>query len=325
MAAGKSEVVSVRVEGRTLEKTLPEMYVSQPLAQSLLKHRPDLAASQKDLRLILKNQFPEVADISSDQLVAAIEAALVEGGKFPLTLVVLDEVQQYIGSDAEKAFQVQEVTETLSKHFNGKLLFVGTGQSALSGMPNLQRLMGRFPVQVMLGDWDVENVTRQIILAKKPSAQPEVEKLWRANLGEISRHLRGTKLEHVTDDESVMTSDYPLLPVRRRFWERVLRTIDTTGTVSHRPPKKAATPSARWKAASAPPRRSCKTCWTSCSPACACSRPAGKRPPTATTCTSASTAPRVPRPCACTTSSTPPTTTSGARCWTKPARATSKH
>ena len=127
---------------------------------------------------------------------------------------------------------MQEVTETLSKHFNGKLLFVGTGQSALSGMPNLQRLMGRFPVQVMLGDWDVENVTRQIILAKKPSAQPEVEKLWRANLGEISRHLRGTKLEHVTDDESVMTSDYPLLPVRRRFWERVLRTIDTTGTVS---------------------------------------------------------------------------------------------
>ncbi|EGJ09125.1 BREX system P-loop protein BrxC, partial [Rubrivivax benzoatilyticus] len=129
-------------------------------------------------------------------------------------------------------FQVQEVTETLSKHFNGKLLFVATGQSALSGMVNLQRLMGRFPVQVMLGDWDVENVTRQIILAKKPSVQPEVEKVWRNNLGEISRHLRGTKLEHVTDDESVMTSDYPLLPVRRRFWERVLRTIDTTGTVS---------------------------------------------------------------------------------------------
>lgn len=222
----------LHADGRTLEKTLPEMYVSQALAQSLLKHRPELAGNQKDLRLILKNQFPEVADVSSDQLVAAIEAALAEDGKFPLTLVVLDEVQQYIGADAEKAFQVQEVTETLSKHFNGKLLFVGTGQSALSGMPNLQRLMGRFPVQVMLGDWDVENVTRQIILGKKPTAQPQVEQVWRANLGEISRHLRGTKLEHVTNDEEVITSDYPLLPVRRRFWERVLRTIDTTGTVS---------------------------------------------------------------------------------------------
>jgi hypothetical protein len=222
----------VQGAGRTLAQELPHMYVSAHLAKALLKARPDLAHTEADARKLLKEQFPQVIDVTSEQMTAAIDAALSVDGKFPLTLIVLDEVQQFIGADAEKAFQVQEVTETLSKHFNGKLLFVGTGQSALSGMPNLQRLMGRFPVQVMLGDWDVENVTRQIILAKKPTAVPDVEKVWRANLGEISRHLRGTKLEHVTDDEEVMTSDYPLLPVRRRFWERVLRTIDTTGTVS---------------------------------------------------------------------------------------------
>ena len=218
--------------GRSLAQELPHMYVSSHLTKALLAARPDLAHTEADARKLLKEQFPQVTDVTSQQMTSAIEATLARDGRFPLTLVVIDEVQQYIGADAEKAFQVQEVTETLSKHFNGKLLFVGTGQSALSGMPNLQRLMGRFPVQVMLGDWDVENVTRQIILAKKPSVQPEIEKVWRNNLGEISRHLRGTKLEHVTDDESVMTSDYPLLPVRRRFWERVLRTIDTTGTVS---------------------------------------------------------------------------------------------
>ncbi|MDO3535952.1 BREX system P-loop protein BrxC [Ralstonia pseudosolanacearum] len=222
----------LQAAGRSLAQELPHMYVSSHLAKALLKARPDLAHTEADARKLLKEQFPQVTDVTSEQMTTAIADALAVDGKFPLTLVVLDEVQQYIGADAEKAFQVQEVTETLSKHFNGKLLFVGTGQSALSGMPNLQRLMGRFPVQVMLGDWDVENVTRQIILAKKPTAQPEVEHVWRANLGEISRHLRGTKLEHVTDDEDVMTSDYPLLPVRRRFWERVLRTIDTTGTVS---------------------------------------------------------------------------------------------
>jgi hypothetical protein len=218
--------------GRTLAQELPHMYVSSHLGRALLKARPELAHTEADARKLLKEQFPQVTDISSDQMTAAIEAALVEGGKFPLTLVVLDEVQQYIGADAEKAFQVQEVTETLCKHFNGKLLFVGTGQSALSGMPNLQRLMGRFPVSVMLSDYDVENVTRQIILAKKPTAQPEVDRVWRENLGEISRQLRGTKIEHVTEDEDVLTSDYPLLPVRRRLWERILRTIDTTGTIS---------------------------------------------------------------------------------------------
>ncbi|OHV95317.1 hypothetical protein AKG95_19200 [Janthinobacterium lividum] len=218
--------------GRSLVQELPHLYVSGHLAKALMKAQPGFADSDLAARQFIKAQFPQVMDITNDQLVAAITDALSQNGKFPLTLVVLDEMQQYIGSDTQKAYLVQEVTETLCKHFNGLLLFVGTGQSALSGMANLQRIMARFPVPVMLGDWDVENVTRQIILAKKPSAQPEIEKVWRSNLGEISRHLRGTKLEHVTDDEAVMTPDYPLLPVRRRFWERVLRTIDTTGTVS---------------------------------------------------------------------------------------------
>jgi hypothetical protein len=223
---------NLQTAGRTLAQELPHMYVSRHLAKALLAARPDLAATEGEVRKLIKEQFPQKTDVSSDEMTRAIESALTIDGQFPLTLIVLDEVQQYIGTDAERAFQVQEITETLTKHFKGKLLFVGTGQSALSGMPNLQRLMGRFPVPIQLGDWDVENVTRQIILAKKPSAQPQVEKVWRDNLGEISRHLRGTKLEYVTADESVMTSDYPLLPVRRRFWERVLRSIDATGTVS---------------------------------------------------------------------------------------------
>lgn len=218
--------------GRKLETELIRPYVSRDLAEAIRHAIPGFADSEQATRQFLKAQFPEAQDVTNQQMATAIQEALAPHGRFPLTLVVLDEVQQYIGSDAEKAYMVQEVTETLSKHFNGQLLFVATGQSALSGMPNLQRLMGRFPVQVTLGDWDVENVTRKIILAKKPTAQPEIDRVWRDNLGEISRHLRGTKLEHVTDDEAVITADYPILPVRRRFWENILRTIDATGTVA---------------------------------------------------------------------------------------------
>lgn len=223
---------NLEAAGRSFTHELPHLYVSGHLSKALLQANPGLAEGESALKQLIKAQFPQVTDVTNDEMVTAIQGALSEGGKFPLTLVVLDEVQQYIGSDAEKAYKVQEVTESLSKHFNGQLLFVGTGQSALSGMPNLQRLMGRFPVQVTLGDWDVENVTRKIILAKKATAQPEIDRVWRDNLGEISRHLRGTKLEHVTDDEAVITADYPILPVRRRFWENILRTIDATGTVA---------------------------------------------------------------------------------------------
>lgn len=231
---GLLEAVQSKLQaaGRTLTQELPHLYVSNHLSKALLQANSGLAEGESALRQLIKAQFPQVTDVTNDEMVTAIQSALVVDGKFPLTLVVLDEVQQYIGTDADKAYKVQEVTESLSKHFNGQLLFVGTGQSALSGMPNLQRLMGRFPVQVTLGDWDVENVTRKIILAKKPTAKPEIDRVWRDNLGEISRHLRGTKLEHVTDDEAVITADYPILPVRRRFWENILRTIDATGTVA---------------------------------------------------------------------------------------------
>lgn len=223
---------NLEAAGRSLTHELPHLYVSNHLSKALLQANSGLADSEPAVRQLIKAQFPQVTDVTNDEMVSVIQSALTADGKFPLTLVVLDEVQQYIGSDAEKAYKVQEVTESLSKRFNGQLLFVGTGQSALSGMPNLQRLMGRFPVQVTLGDWDVENVTRKIILAKKPTAKPEIDRVWRDNLGEISRHLRGTKLEHVTDDELVITADYPILPVRRRFWENILRTIDATGTVA---------------------------------------------------------------------------------------------
>lgn len=217
---------------RTLEGELPHLFVSDPLAKALLAARPDFADSPAAARQLLKAQYPQATDVSNEDMVREIQAALAPDGRFPLTLVVLDEVQQYIGNDAQKTYQVQEITETLSKHFSGRLLFVATGQSALADTPNLQRLMGRFPSKVMLGDWDVENVTRQIILAKKPAAEPVVKQTLQSQLGEISRHLRGTKLEHSVDDEPLLTADYPILPVRRRLWERLLRTIDVTGTTS---------------------------------------------------------------------------------------------
>lgn len=219
-------------KGEDFERELKEMYVSPVLANALLKVYPDFADNAKNARMLLKEQYREVTDLSNDELVDAIHDALAHENKFPLTVIVLDEVQQYIGDSADRAYRLQEAVETCCKHFSGRLLFVGTGQTALAGTPTLSKLLGRFPVQVSLSDTDVEGVIREIILAKKTSAVPKVEQVLQDNLGEISRHLHGTKLEHTVADEDVMVADYPILPVRRRFWERVMRAVDTTGTVS---------------------------------------------------------------------------------------------
>ena len=222
----------VEAAGKEWDRELRNLYVSPHIAQALLDVYPDFAAGPREARALLKEQFPKVDDVSTEQMVHAIRDALAVDGKLPLTLIALDEVQQYIGENQARTFLIQEVTETCSKHFAGRLLFVGTGQTALSGTPMLQKLMGRFTVKIELSDTDVETVIRKVILAKKPDRIPAVEKVLTEHLGEISRHLAGTKVAHRSDDRPVLVPDYPLLPVRRRFWERVLRAVDPGGTGS---------------------------------------------------------------------------------------------
>ena len=222
----------VEAEGKPWDKELTHLYMSPIIAGAVLSQHPDLAESEKALRQLLKAEYPKVTDVSNSEMVEAIRDALTSNEQFPLTLIVLDEVQQFIGDDAQKAYGVQEVVETCSKHFTGKVLFVATGQSALSGTPSLMRLRGRFQMPIQLSDTDVESVIRQIILQKKEASRPQLQDVITTNRGEISRHLRGSKIEYRNDDESIMVADYPVLPIRSRFWEKVLRIIDTTGTVS---------------------------------------------------------------------------------------------
>ncbi|MBF4312385.1 BREX system P-loop protein BrxC, partial [Vibrio anguillarum] len=210
------------------------LHVSPIMHDAVLQAIPGIGADLKEVREMLRAQYKIIDDVSNDEMVSAIVDAISNDGELPLTLVVLDEVQQYIGDNVQKAFDVQEVVETCSgaSALKSKLLFVATGQSALSGMANLQRLMGRFQVPVQLEDTDVDAVIRKVILQKKPSAENAVKTVVNDNLGEISRHLRGSTIEHKQDDEKWMVPDYPLLPVRRRFWERILPALDKTGTGS---------------------------------------------------------------------------------------------
>jgi len=229
---GHLEDVRAHVEaaGKSWESELRNMYVSKDLHEALVKKAPGFADSVKEARSLLKEQFPYIQDVTTDQMIEAIRDALTKEGKFPLTLIVLDEVQQYIGEDAALVYDVQEATEACCKMFGGRLLFVATGQTALSGTPMLQKLMRRFQVSVELSDTDIDEVVRKVILAKKPDAISTLNALADENVGEISRHIQGSQIAHRSEDLKVFAADYPLLPVRRRLWENILRTVDQSGT-----------------------------------------------------------------------------------------------
>lgn len=222
----------VEQNGYDWDEELDNFYVAEGLHEALVKAKPNLFSSAASCVETLNNLYPYVQDISSDDMLKAIRHALIRDGKFPLTMVVLDEVQQYIGEDSQRSIDVQEVVEACSKNVGGKLLFIGTGQTAVTGTSNLKRLEGRFTVRVELSDADVDAVIRQVILAKKPNAKAPIEQMMQTNLGEVSRHLAGTTIGHRQDDIHYFPQDYPILPVRRRFWENTLRVLDQTGTDS---------------------------------------------------------------------------------------------
>ena len=179
----------VEAAGKILDKELLELYVSPVIAKALLTAYPTFATNPAEARSLLRTQYPNVNDISLQEMVDAISEDLSINGHFPCTLVVLDEVQQYIGDNADRTLKVQEVTEACVKKFGGRLLFVGTGQSALSSTPQLQKLQGRFRIAVQLSDTDVETVIRQVVLAKRPDKVPPIQGMLAASSGEISQSL----------------------------------------------------------------------------------------------------------------------------------------
>ncbi|MEI6519802.1 MAG: BREX system P-loop protein BrxC [bacterium] len=222
----------VKQSGLDWDEELDNFYVAEGLHDALVKTKPNLFSSPSSCVETLNNLYPYIHDVSNEEMLKAIRQALTKDGKFPLTLIVLDEVQQYIGEDSQRSIDVQETVEACCKNIGGKLLFIGTGQTAVSGTSNLRKLEGRFTIRVELSDTDVDAVIRKVILAKKPGAKAPIELVMQTNIGEISRHLQGTTIGHRQSDTQFFPQDYPILPVRRRFWENTLRVLDQTGTDS---------------------------------------------------------------------------------------------
>lgn len=221
----------ITAAGSTAEKAIQQLYSSKLVAEAYLKCYPHLG-STANVGPALRADFPDVKEISTTDMLAAIREALGKNGKLPCTLIVLDEVQQFIGSNNDLSLEIQEVTEACSKQLDGRVMFLGTGQSALSDTPTLQRLMGRYAIKCHLRDNDVENVVRTVVLQKKESAKPAITELVAKHEGEITRQLKATKIGALAGDHEAYVPDYPLLPVRLRFWERVLHSVDPTGTAA---------------------------------------------------------------------------------------------
>jgi hypothetical protein len=220
------------ISGRSLESVLPHLYVSEQLAAAILAVRPNFATSVAEASQKLQAQFPSATAITDFAFLQVLDETLRAtnpAGEIPLTLVVLDELQQFIGDDTDRVNEVQQLVEACCSKFRSRILFVGAGQMALGATPTLQKLLDRFTVSVALQDRDLDLVVRSVVLRKRPDRQKEIAAVLDQVSGEISRQLAGSAIAPTGADFDHLVTDYPLLPSRRRLWERFLRAVDTAG------------------------------------------------------------------------------------------------
>jgi hypothetical protein len=224
---------TVEAEGRGWFQELNNLYVSGVIAKSLLACDPNFAGDEMEARQTLRAQFPNKSDdITTDEFLEMARRALQTSGELPLTILILDEVQQYIADSADRAVSITEVTEAIYTQLDSKIMLVASGQSVLSATPYLQRLKDRYRINAQLSDTDVEAVTRKVLLRKNASSVNAIKTTLDQNAGEIAKHLDGTRLSTRPEDSQTIVEDYPLLPSRRRFWEECFRAVDAAGTHS---------------------------------------------------------------------------------------------
>ncbi|MCX8564023.1 BREX system P-loop protein BrxC [Mycolicibacterium mucogenicum] len=231
--AGRGHLHAVRAHvvanGGDFIEELGEYNLSTRLADGILAVDPSFASNGADVRKALRSQFPpEARSLSTDETIMLLRKVLQHagGGVIPPTLIVLDEVQQYINGDGGRAMEVQNLVESISRNLAGRVLLVATGQQELTADATLQKIQDRFTIKVVLKNQDVDAVVRRVLLNKEPAERPTLEKAIADVAGQISRQLVGSKIEHTSQDDKDLIEDYPLLPSRRRFWESVLRQAD---------------------------------------------------------------------------------------------------
>jgi len=217
---------------RDFDFELANLYVSDAMAKAILAARPDFAGKPAEVKLLLEKQFPRRPTSPSRRWSLRPGQALMRNGKMPCTLIVLDEVQQYIGERRGAGLR----DRLLQRQFTSQLGAPGhssspRAQDALTGNAASPEAPRRLSRHRRIADTDVEQVTREWFSRRSRPPKGRSRRCWRITAGKLNGNCRARRSPSPhARPFSLLVQDYPILPVRRRFWERVLARLDKAGT-----------------------------------------------------------------------------------------------
>ena len=102
---------AVEAAGKEFLDELHDVYVSPILAKAVLDADPDFATDLKQVRAALRAQFPVVDDVKDSEFIRLAREVLAVEGQIPCMVLVLDEIQLFIGQDPDRSKAVQDLAE----------------------------------------------------------------------------------------------------------------------------------------------------------------------------------------------------------------------
>lgn len=179
----------------------------------------------------------ETADLSIEMLVKEIKEYIDSKSPDFRLLFLIDEVGQYIGSDASLMLNLQTIVEEIGSKCGGRVWVMVTSQEAIDSITKISgddfsKIQGRFSTRLSLSSSSVDEVIKKRILAKTETAS----QMLAMNFSKNSAVLKNlfTFQDAILDikgysSEYDFIETYPFVPYQFRLMQNVLAQIRKHG------------------------------------------------------------------------------------------------
>ena len=122
--------------GAGFEPAIRNFVLARAFHEAVLAERPDLGNSSRDLADRLKANFPQPSEITVADLSSTIRRALLLNRKeLPLTLLVLDETQEFLRNDPDRTGIVRSIAERKPPSRKDRIVLLNASRRVAKGRP----------------------------------------------------------------------------------------------------------------------------------------------------------------------------------------------
>lgn len=179
---------------------------------------------------------PKGDEISIEQFADQVKKYLDKKGENHHIVFLVDEVGQYIGDDSKLMLNLQTVTEELGKACRGKAWVVVTSQQDIDSVTNVKgndfsKIQGRFDTRLSLSSANVDEVIKERILQKKPTAAETLQLLYEDKEMTIKNLISftGSAEKKLYGGKEDFAAVYPFVGYQFDLLGKVLTAIRTYG------------------------------------------------------------------------------------------------